>query len=184
MGIEETLDPKFWGNLDELKTKPRSPCRRMREVKLPKQKKNLIKAIKEYPRRMTVKRAKGLQASFLRYPGFTNRFTFVSPGLRGLGAKLMFYYSSVYAALLETELTLLNYRPICWIIGQIHTHNTRYAANQNFFKPSVRTNYGVSTFKFSATKVWESVPPEVKRFPYLLFKKRYKNFLLTTQNWP
>jgi len=39
---------------------------------------------------------------------------------------------------------------------------------------SVRTNYGVSTFKFSATKVWESVPPELKRFPYLLFKKRYK----------
>lgn len=60
MGIEETLDPKFWGNLDELKTKPRSPCKRMSEVKLPKQKKNIIKAIKDYPRRMKVKRAKGL----------------------------------------------------------------------------------------------------------------------------
>ena len=59
-GIEETLDPKFWGNLNELKTRPRSPCRRMSEVKLPKQKKNLIKAIKDYPRRLKVKRAKGL----------------------------------------------------------------------------------------------------------------------------
>ena len=66
--------------------------------------------------------------------------------------------------------------------SEIHSFNTRYAANQNFFKPSVRSNYGVSTVKFSATKVWESVPPELKRFPYLLFKKWYKNFLLTTQN--
>ena len=61
-------------------------------------------------------------------------------------------------------------------------HNTRYVTNQNFFKPSVRTNYGMSTFKFSAIKIWESVPPEFKRFPYMLFKKRYKRFLLSTQN--
>ncbi|KAL9974323.1 hypothetical protein ACROYT_G011345 [Oculina patagonica] len=58
MSIEETLDEKFWGNLDELKNKPRSPCKRMSKVKLPKQKKNIIKAIKDYPKRMKVKRAK------------------------------------------------------------------------------------------------------------------------------
>ncbi|XP_078367256.1 uncharacterized protein LOC144651218 [Oculina patagonica] len=58
MSIEETLDPKFWGNLDELKNKPRSPCKKMISVKLPKQKRNIIKAIKEYPGRMKVKRAK------------------------------------------------------------------------------------------------------------------------------
>ena len=66
--------------------------------------------------------------------------------------------------------------------SEIHSYNTRYAAHQNFFKPSVRTNYGVSTFKFSAVKIWESVPSELKCFPYLLFKKQYKKFLLTTQN--
>ena len=44
------------------------------------------------------------------------------------------------------------------------------------------TNYGISTFKFSAIKIWESVPPEIKRFPFMLFKKRYKRFLLSTQN--
>ena len=65
--------------------------------------------------------------------------------------------------------------------SDIHSYNTRYAANQNFFKPSVRTNYGISTFKFSATKIWESVPLEFKRFPYMLFKKKYKRFLLSTQ---
>ena len=36
-------------------------------------------------------------------------------------------------------------------------HKTRYVTNQNFFKPSVRTKYGMSTFKFSAIKIWESV---------------------------
>ena len=65
---------------------------------------------------------------------------------------------------------------------EIHSYNTRYGANQNFFKPSVRTNYGVSTFQFSTIRIWESVPPELKRFPYMLFKKRYKRFLLTAQN--
>ena len=65
--------------------------------------------------------------------------------------------------------------------SDIHSYNTRYAANQNFFKPSVRTNYGISTFKFSAIKIWESVPLELKRFPYMLFKKKYKRFLLSTQ---
>jgi len=57
--------------------------------------------------------------------------------------------------------------------SETHSYNTRYAANPNFFKPSVRTNYDVSTFKFSAIKIWESVPPELKRFPNMLFKKRY-----------
>ena len=66
--------------------------------------------------------------------------------------------------------------------SEIHPYNTRYAANQNFFKPSARTNYGVSTFKFSAVKIWESVPSELKCFPYLLFKKQCKKILLTTQN--
>ena len=66
--------------------------------------------------------------------------------------------------------------------SEIHSYNTRYASNQNFFKPSVCTNYGTSTFKFSATKIWESVPLEFKCSPYMLFKKQYKRFLLSTQN--
>jgi len=55
--------------------------------------------------------------------------------------------------------------------SEIHSYNTRYVANLNFFKPLVRTNYGISTFKFSTTRIWESVPPELKRLPFLLFKK-------------
>ena len=36
--------------------------------------------------------------------------------------------------------------------SEIRSYNTRYVANQNFFKPSVRANYGMSTFKFSAIR--------------------------------
>lgn len=66
--------------------------------------------------------------------------------------------------------------------SEIHSYNTRYVADQNFFKPSVRTNYCISTFKFSAVKIWESVPQEFKRLPYMLFKTQYTRFLLRTQS--
>ena len=74
----------------------------------------------------------------------------------------------------NTPAVLLN---ILTPASEIHSYNTRYVANQNFFKPSVRTSYRTSTFIFSAIKIWESVPPESKRFSYMLFKKRYKRFL-------
>jgi len=64
----------------------------------------------------------------------------------------------------NTPAVLLN---ILTSASEIHPYNTRYGANQNFFKPSVRTNYGVSTFQFSPIKIWESVPPELKRFLYM-----------------
>ena len=47
----------------------------------------------------------------------------------------------------NTPAVLLN---ILTPASEIHSYRTRYATNQNFCKPSVRTNYGISTFKFSA----------------------------------
>ena len=79
----------------------------------------------------------------------------------------------------KTQVVLLNTRTPA---SEIHSHNTKYAANQNFFKLSVITNYGISASKFSAVKILESDQQDLKRFPYILFKKRYKSFLLTTQN--
>ena len=47
----------------------------------------------------------------------------------------------------NTSVELLN---IPTPASEIHSQNTRYVANQNFFKPSARTNYGgICTFKFS-----------------------------------
>ena len=69
----------------------------------------------------------------------------------------------------NTPAVLLN---ILTPASEIQSYNTRYVANQNFFKPSVCSNYGISTFKFSAIKIWKSVPPELKNLPYMLFKKQ------------
>ena len=66
--------------------------------------------------------------------------------------------------------------------SEIHSHIARYAANQNFFKPSVLTSCGISALKFLAVKIRESIPPELKCSLYILFNKHYKSFLLTTQN--
>ena len=81
-------------------------------------------------------------------------------------SRLLFYSDKVFARKNDksnTPAVLLN---ILTPASEIHSYHTRYAANQNFSKPSVRTNYGISTFKFSAVKIWESVPPELKSLPY------------------
>ena len=76
----------------------------------------------------------------------------------------------------DTPAVLLN---ILTPASKVHSYNTRYAVNQNFFNQTVSTNYGI---KFCAIKIWVSVPPELNCFTYMLFKKWYKRFLLTTQN--
>ena len=60
ISIEETLDEKFWGNLDELKTKSGSPCESMNRIQLPELKSNIIRALNDYPKRMKAKRATGV----------------------------------------------------------------------------------------------------------------------------
>ena len=37
-----------------------------------------------------------------------------------------------------------------------HAHSPRFETNQNFSRPNVRTNYGIFTFKFISSKIWES----------------------------
>ena len=58
MGIEEKLTPTFWSNLEELKKK--RSCKKMTLTKLGKFLTNMRQAIKQYPKEMHVKRAKGV----------------------------------------------------------------------------------------------------------------------------
>lgn len=63
-----------------------------------------------------------------------------------------------------------------------HTYNTRYAAKMNFVRPKVRTNYGMHTFKFVSSKIWESIDIDIKQLSTIaLFKRRYKTVLLNSQ---
>ncbi|CAH3173963.1 unnamed protein product [Porites lobata] len=65
--------------------------------------------------------------------------------------------------------------------SRVHNHNTRFFSNLNYFRPRVSTNLGKTSFKFSAPKIWATVPPGLKCLPYHKFKKEWKFCLLTNQ---
>ncbi|XP_068713918.1 uncharacterized protein [Montipora foliosa] len=56
--VEQTLKLKFWGNMEELKQTPNSPCRKINEKKLKKIEANLKTALELYPERRHLERAK------------------------------------------------------------------------------------------------------------------------------
>ena len=66
-------------------------------------------------------------------------------------------------------------------VSEIHKYNTRYAANQNLYRPASRTNHGLTRFKILSSKIWETIPSEIKLLPYNCFKKQLKLFLVTSQ---
>ena len=49
--------------------------------------------------------------------------------------------------------------------------NTRYvyAAKINFVRPKVRTIYGIHTFKFTSSKIWESINTDIKHLSSIVF---------------
>ena len=67
-------------------------------------------------------------------------------------------------------------------VSEIHSYYTRYASQDNYYRPGVRTNYGKFTFKFYASKLWESIPLSFKALPSKVFKKKYKYYLLSNQH--
>ncbi len=69
------------------------------------------------------------------------------------------------------------------LASSCHAYNTRIASKQNFSRPNARTNYGKFTFKFVSSKTWESIDYSIKQSITLnIFKKRYKNSLLLSQD--
>jgi len=66
--------------------------------------------------------------------------------------------------------------------SEIHTHNTRFASNLNFHRPKANNNYGTSTFAFVSSKLWESIPINLKTLHYTSFYNQYKLYLLNIQS--
>ena len=59
----------------------------------------------------------------------------------------------------------------------MHFYNTRFASNLNFSRPTVRTNYGIHTFKYFASKLWEQILHNLKNVETVYqLKKQYKLF--------
>ena len=61
---------------------------------------------------------------------------------------------------------------------RIHNYNTRSAANQSYYLPRARTNYGIFNIRFQGPKVWNSLGKDIKSTPFGDFKKQLKNELL------
>ena len=67
-------------------------------------------------------------------------------------------------------------------VTDVHHHNSRYASKQFFYRTKIRTNYGMQTFRFSATKIWGNIPNDLKTLSANNFKVQYKKYLLIQQN--
>ena len=68
------------------------------------------------------------------------------------------------------------------VVSAQHSYNTRFASRQNLSRPKARTNYGIQTFKFISSQIWESISPEIKRSNSMsIFKIRYTQFLIISQ---
>ena len=68
------------------------------------------------------------------------------------------------------------------IASEVHRYNARFATNFNIYRPSISNNYGATTFSFEGSKIWESIPSELKKLSYSRFYIQYKRYLLNTQS--
>ena len=64
--------------------------------------------------------------------------------------------------------------------SEIHDHNRRFAEQGNFFNNGVRTNrYGLKALKIHGTKVWESIPINIRESRTTKsFNFKYKRYLI------
>ena len=61
--------------------------------------------------------------------------------------------------------------------SRIQSYNTR----ENLYRPVSKTNYGLSRFTPTASRIWENVPCNIKTLPFPSFIKQYKRYLLDSQ---
>ena len=50
----------------------------------------------------------------------------------------------------------------------IHTHNTRYSAKQNFYKYEVKTTAGKQSVSYMAIDIWKDLPSSIKDLSVLV----------------
>ena len=58
-------------------------------------------------------------------------------------------------------------------------HNLRSASRNDIVTPKYRTNYGIKTFCYNGSKIWNSIPYDIRSATSLTsFKKGYKQYIL------
>ena len=66
---------------------------------------------------------------------------------------------------------------LIWSCLDVHvssTYNTRSAANQSYYIPRARTNYGLYNFRFNDPKIWNSISEDIKQSGLKTFKEKLK----------
>ena len=66
--------------------------------------------------------------------------------------------------------------------NDIHSHDTRYASNKNFYKPCTRTNNGKQSVSSIVVDFWQDLPTSLKNLNTFTFPGKVKEFLLKTQS--
>ena len=46
--------------------------------------------------------------------------------------------------------------------SEVHSYNTRFVSNHNFYRSRIRNSYEAATFAFAGFKVWENIPSRSK----------------------
>jgi len=75
------------------------------------------------------------------------------------------------------EMWAISFKDLFQKTAQIHSHNTRYTTNQNYFI-QVSTNAGKKTISHRGAILWANVDQQFKDISHKAFSKQYRLFLL------
>ena len=111
-----------------------------------------------------LKRLQVLQNKAIRFITFSDFRCSITPLFINLNLLPLNY-------LLTVQLSIFMYNLHCtnlpralrdYAIPPTHRYPTSYASNLNYILPSVRTNRGKSSVKFSGPKIWSDIPTNIK----------------------
>ena len=92
---------------------------------------------------------------------------------------LVIFYTAVFMFKFHNNSLPSSFDTFFSSVADIHTYKTRSAANQSYYLPRARTNYGIFNIRFQGPKVWNSLDKNVKSTSYRKFKENLKRELLS-----
>ena len=63
-------------------------------------------------------------------------------------------------------------------LTNLHTHDTRLRANQNYVIPPAHTNLKKTSFSYVGPRIWQDIPSDLKSSSEFVFKRKVKDFFL------
>ena len=90
------------------------------------------------------------------------------------------YNLNVSILMYKTHHNLITGRYKLTPVDNIHTYNTRFSKNKNYYHSHNKTNLGLSTFTAQGVKFWSKLPIETKQLPLHLYKKKLKQYLINS----